>query len=304
VIRVDGFAFTYPDGTAALEDVTLEARRGEVLGLLGPNGCGKTTLLRALSRALRRPDPRIRFSAGTAAALALDRPILREWLSGRQNARALLRMRGMAGHLADGACSEWFERFGITEVAHRPVSTFSRGTVRRLGLATVFATDADCLLLDEPLAGLDPVARERLGSEMRGVAAAGRTVVFSTHDPAFAAVRCDRVGFMDRGRLLALDRPEAFLETLDTRTLLKITFAEGGTPRDDSDPPQGVAVLGSTIDSLSLSAGDPATCLPIVLSWLLEAGARIVAVEVRESDLRDAYLAVTGQALDADDDDR
>ncbi|MDH3732188.1 MAG: ABC transporter ATP-binding protein [Gemmatimonadota bacterium] len=295
-VRVRGLGFAYPDGTTALTDIHLEVARGEVLGLLGPNGCGKTTLLRLLARGGHRPDPAVTYSRG-APALALDRPAFQNWLSGRDLATALLGMRGRPD--AGSAVETVLEEFDLLDAADRPVGSYSRGTAQRLQLAVAFASGAPCLLLDEPLAGLDPDARDRFSRSLAGLASKGMSVIMTTHDTDFAATHCDRVGFMDEGRLLAVDTPDAFLSRLAREGRIEVTFAPGGEPLEATlaQAPEGVSRVEAEPDGLVLRTADPATALPPVLEWLVGGGARVISVTVHETGLRDAYFAVTGRVL-------
>ncbi|MDX1396104.1 MAG: ABC transporter ATP-binding protein [Gemmatimonadota bacterium] len=301
-VVVERYAFEYGDGTRALRDVSLTARAGEAVGLLGPNGCGKTTLLRAIARAGTRPVAGIDLRAiSDTPSLVLDRPVFQRSLSGRANAVALLRMRGLSGETAAARAARALARFGLEDVADRPVSGYSRGTDHRLGLAIGFAAEASCTLLDEPLAGLDPAARQRLATEVRGAASAGRCVILSTHDPEFARTACDRVAFMADGRVLAVDRPSVFLDALSLETRIEI---DPGAALEDheigrvSDLPDGVS--GPTLEETTVvyRVADPARSLPGLLGVWLGAGLDVRMLRIREPDLRDAYFAVTGQRLE------
>ena len=301
-VRVEGLGFVYPDQTVALRDVCLTADRGAVLGLLGPNGCGKTTLLRAIARAAHRRAPDITLRGDDPPSLALDRPVFQGWLSGRDNAIALLRLRGEIPTEAARRADEALARFDLDDASQRAVSSYSRGTEHRLGLAIAFAARTDCLLLDEPLAGLDPAARERLGAEVRAAADAGRCVILTTHDPAFAAARCDRVGFMTDGRLLEVDAPSTFVRTLSDEARIDVSFAAAGHPGGSvlEGLPEGITGVEKDGANLTFRTPHPATSLPGLLAWLFGEGARVTAVRVREPSLREAYFQVTGQRLETD----
>ena len=300
-LRVDGLGFRYPDGTVALEPVRLCVEAGEVVGLLGPNGSGKTTLLRAVARAALRAEGTVRIEPDRAAAvaLALDRPVFRDWLSGPANLEALLRLRGLGRDEARRRAERWIERFGLSHVVERPVGAYSRGMTQRLGLACAFAADAGVLLLDEPLAGLDPSARERLVAALGSARAAGAAIVLSTHEPDFATRECDRVAFLSAGRIVALDRPSDLLARISKDTRLVIGVRGETIPDPDrlGTPPQGIGGVERAPDGLVLFARDGSAALPAGLGWLLGQGVEIARVEIREPGLRDAYFALTGESL-------
>jgi ABC-type multidrug transport system ATPase subunit len=298
-VTVEDLRFAYPDGSVALEGLSLKARRGEILGILGPNGCGKTTLLRAIARSAQRSDHAIMLQSSIPPSLALDTPIFQGWLSGRDNAISLLRLRGLGPGDAVRQADASMARFGLEDVARRPVSSYSRGNAHRLGLAVAFASDAFCLLLDEPLGGLDPKARDDFARELRTAAGEDRCVVLSTHDPEFAGAHCDRVGFMAGGRLLAVEAPDLFLAEVAGDARIDVAFSPGRAPEAGlyDDLPPGIADVSIEVGAASFHAADPSASLPDLLAWLLGAGARVLSVRVREASLRDAYHRVTGEPL-------
>jgi len=303
VLRLDRLGFSYPDGTTALREVQFTVERGEIIGLLGPNGCGKTTLLRVIAHASGLPNPAISLPESDSVALALDRPVFRGWLSGRENARTYLRLRGMTRPEAEGVATTWIDRFGLAEVAERTVSTYSRGTEHRLALALTFATHPGLILLDEPLTGLDPAARDRFTRILAESAADGAAALLSTHDPDFASSHCDRVAFLSDGQVLAIDRPASFLSAIVGMTRIEVRFTASSLPLDArSTPPSGIVERARSPRSISLETEDAASALPRALEWLSLAGARVTGVDVREPGLRDAYFAVTGRRLDPEAD--
>ncbi len=296
--------FTYPDGSPALRGLSLNVRTGECLGLLGPNGSGKSTLLRLIGgeggSTIRRvpavDDARQRW-------LAPDRPALRPWLSGRENAATLLELHGARPREARGTAETWLARFGLAADADRPAGTYSSGMRRRLALATAFGTSAPLLLLDEPLAGLDPEGREALAEALAGRRAGGGTVVLSAHDPAFAAAHCDRVAFIVDGRCEVLDTPARLLSRIGVHPRVEIRFASGRDPdREALGPgPDGVRAAVWRVGSVTLEVEDPGRALPNTLAWVLAAGASVASVDVRKPGLADAFAVLTGRRLEGGD---
>jgi len=303
-VRVSDLAYDYPGGTAGLSGLSVEAREGEVLGLLGPNGSGKSTLLCLLVEG-RAEGLEIRGEAGCARGrwLASDDPPFRAWLSGRENAETILSLWGLDTRAAAQRAEVWLDRFRLTEVAARPVATYSTGMKKRLSLATAFALDPPLLLLDEPLAALDPAGREILAETVDARKAAGATVVVSTHDPEFAAAQCDRVAFLLAGTCAALDTPGRLLADVGQSPRIIVRFAPSGAPDAGAlgSPPAGVKPHDSIDNEIVLEVESPRHALPASLAWLLESGASIVSVEVREPTLRDAFLQLTGHRLEIED---
>lgn len=301
LVTAEAVAYRYPDGSPALKDLSLEVREGECLALLGPNGSGKSTFLRLLGG---DGVPGMRRTAGVDDArkrwLATDRPALRTWLSGRENAAILLELHGAGSGEARATANAWLARFGLEADADRPAGTYSSGMRRRLALATAFGTAAPLLLLDEPLAGLDPGGREAFAEALADHRAARKTSVLSAHDPAFAAAHCDRVAFIVDGRCAVADTPARLLERVGARPRVEIRFAAGKSPDPDTLGPAPPAVRASAWDesAVILRVEDPSRALPETLAWVLRGGASVASVDVREPDLADAFATLTGRRLE------
>ena len=217
VISVDGLVARYGD-LVVLDHLTLDVGPG-VLALLGPNGAGKTTLVDTVTT-LRRPD------AGRVRVLGHDvvkdtrtvRGLLGVTgqqasvdvvLTGRENLVLTGRLLGLGRAGARRRADELLERFDLTEPADRRVGTWSGGMRRRLDLAASLVTTPSVLVLDEPTTGLDARSRGVLWEEVRGIAAAGTTVLLTTQYLEEADVLADRIVVLDGGRVVADGTPDA-----------------------------------------------------------------------------------------------
>ncbi len=200
--------------TVAVAGVDLVVRAGEVFGLLGPNGAGKTTTLRMIC-GLVVP------TAGQARVCGVDvwqeprrarrlvgyldeDPVVYPYLTGREFLEVVADVYRLPGgperarHL-----DRLFALFEMEQWADQLISTYSRGTHQKIGLASVLLRDPEVLLLDEPTNGLDPRAARRVKELVQELARRGRAVVLSTHVLEIAQVLCDRVAIIDRGRVVA-----------------------------------------------------------------------------------------------------
>jgi ABC-2 type transport system ATP-binding protein len=206
VIAFDGLSKRFGD-VVAVDDLSMQLEPGRVVGLLGPNGAGKTTTLRML---LGLVTP----TAGSATIdgepyCALDEPIRHvgavleatSFHPGRR-AREHLRVVAATAGLPDERVDKVLADVGLTAVAHRRVGGFSLGMRQRLGLADALLGDPEILVLDEPTNGLDPEGVRWLRQFVRGYAAAGRTVVVSSHLLAEVAQTVDDVVVLVAGRLV------------------------------------------------------------------------------------------------------
>ncbi|HSN02182.1 MAG TPA: ATP-binding cassette domain-containing protein, partial [Acidimicrobiales bacterium] len=182
---------TFKDGDVrALDGVTLRVPRGEVFGLLGPNGSGKTTMIRILSTILTpssgsamvngvdvEKDPqRVRESIGLAGQFAT----VDENLTGFENLRMVGRLNHLDKALATSRSRELLSEFGLGEAANRSAKTYSGGMRRRLDLAAALVADPPILFLDEPTTGLDPQSRQDLWAIIESLTQRGVTVLLTT----------------------------------------------------------------------------------------------------------------------------
>ena len=215
----------------ALTDVTLDVRPGEVYGLLGPNGSGKTTMIRVLLGLLRATRGRAEVAghASWSDSLEVRRRVsylpgelrLYGGMSGRSLLRYLSQLRGGVGFERAEALAGGLMRLDLG----RKVRTYSTGMKQKLALAQAFSDPVDVLILDEPTSALDPSARQDVIDLVGQAKAAGQTVVFSGHVLSEVEAVADRVAIMRRGRLMHVEDMHA----RRTVRMLLLKFA-GKTP--------------------------------------------------------------------------
>ena len=200
----------------AVDALDLAVPRGQVFGLLGPNGSGKTTTIRMLCGLLR---PTGGGATVVGFDVARDADDLRRrigYMSQRfglypdltvgENLRFYAALYGVSGAPGRARCDEVLAELGLTERRDQPVGQLSGGWKQRVALACATAHRPALLFLDEPTAGVDPAARRRFWQTIYALAGGGTTVVVTTHYMDEAA-RCERVAFLSRGRLIAVGTP-------------------------------------------------------------------------------------------------
>ncbi|MEA1904673.1 MAG: ATP-binding cassette domain-containing protein, partial [Candidatus Hadarchaeota archaeon] len=206
------------DGLVAVNHVSLSIERGELFGLLGPNGAGKTTLVHMLCTILPPSDGKakvwghgVRNDPGSVRAsigMVFQDPSLDERLTGRENLDFHARMYGMSRGERERRADELLELVGLKNRADTLVNTYSGGMRRRLEMARGLMHHPKVLFLDEPTLGLDPQTRRAIWDYIKTLnQKEGVTTVLTTHYMDEADYLCDRVGIIDYGKIIALDKP-------------------------------------------------------------------------------------------------
>jgi ABC-2 type transport system ATP-binding protein len=247
----------------ALEDVTLSVSAGEVFGLLGPNGSGKSTALRILLGFLKPTSGTARIAGHDCwrDSVAARRQVaylpgelrLYENMTGRQLVEFLTKLRGQpsSNHLAHLA-----ERFEID--LDRPIAHLSSGMKRKLALLQVLVPRVPLLILDEPTNTLDPSMRDQLLGRLRQAREQGQAVLFSSHVLGEVEQVCDRVGILQRGRLVHLQN----MTELREGRLVRVRFADRPPPMP---PLPDLRLREETDNQLIL---EYTGSLPPLLQWL------------------------------------
>ena len=211
-LRLRGLRYAYPDGTVALGGIDLDVAAGERVALLGPNGAGKTTLMLHLNGVLSASGGTVEIGDITLSGSTLQQIRRRVGLVFQDPDDQLFMPTlaqdvafgpanfGLRGAELDARVAHALAAVSMTELAQRSPAHMSGGQRRRGALATVLSCEPDVLVLDEPSANLDPVARRELAETLSGLTA---TMLIATHDLPYAAQLCDRAIVMDGGVIVA-----------------------------------------------------------------------------------------------------
>jgi len=306
-IRAEGVKHAFGD-VVALDGLDLEVEAGTVFGLLGPNGAGKTTLVRVLATLLKPQGGRavvlghdtiteplaVRRRIGLAGQFAA----VDEELTGRENVEMVARLYRVPANEVRARTAEVLERFGLTEVADRAVSTYSGGMRRRLDLGASLTGRPPVLLLDEPTTGLDPRTRQELWSIVDELRRAGTTVLLTTQYLDEADRLAQRIAVVDHGRIVAAGTA-AELKTTVGAEVLAVRVADATRTADAAaaladlttgdEPTVDVAAGEVRIPVAGASASAEA------VRRLDARGVAVAAVELQQPSLDDVFLTLTGK---------
>lgn len=303
-IVAQGLARVYPGGLRAVDGVDLRVDEGEIYGFLGPNGAGKSTTVRILTTLLR-PTGGHAWVAGhdvvsQAAAVrrsigvALQEAALDPLMTGTELLRLQGALHGLRRAEAQARTQELLERVELVEAADRRLGTYSGGMRRRLDLALALVHRPRVLFLDEPTTGLDPASRAALWREVRALNDDGTTVFLTTQYLEEAEQLADRVGIIDRGKIVAEGTPDDLKAHVGEPAL----HVELVDPLRMEEARAALAAHGDCSErrggGLVLRAAEGARAIAPVIRTLDEAGIEVDAVEVETPTLDDVFLAVTG----------
>ncbi len=214
LIRIDEISKTYSKGIKgrkpAVDKLTLEIEKGEIFGFLGPNGAGKSTVIKILMNFIRP-------SSGSAFidSVAVDDPLARvavgylpenPFFYDHLTAEEILFFGASASRMNKAQIADridaLLEQLKLFHVKKQPLRTYSKGMVQRIGLALSVVHNPKICILDEPMSGLDPLGRRLVADLILNMKNNGQTVFFSSHILSDIEKLCDRVGVLNRGRLL------------------------------------------------------------------------------------------------------
>ncbi len=209
VLEIDGIAKRYGD-LVAVENLTFDVRAGELFGFVGRNGAGKTTTMR-IALGVLAPDAGVVRWLGAPLTFEARRRIgympeergLYPKMHVAEQLAYLGELHGMADTAAREAALGWLDRFGLADRRDAELQALSLGNQQRVQLAAALVFGPEVLVLDEPFSGLDPVAVDVMAGVLRERANAGVPVILSSHELDLVERLCDRVGIVDRGRMVA-----------------------------------------------------------------------------------------------------
>ena len=293
--------------TVAVDGLDLEVRRGEVFGLLGPNGAGKTTTVEICegltvetagevrilgSRWRQRDDTGLRARIGVALQETkfFEKQTVRETL-------ALFAACYGRGRTVDEALA----LVSLQEKADARQSQLSGGQRQRLAVATALLGEPELLFLDEPTTGLDPQSRRQLWDVVRAFQSKGGTVLLTTHYMEEAQQLCDRVGVVDRGRMIAQGTPAELIRSLGAEHVIEVE-ARGISALGEGALGAVAGVQQCTLhdDRAALKAASVHIALPALLLLLGDRGLSLDHLATRHATLEDVFVALTGRQLRED----
>ena len=283
----------------AVRDLTLQVGRGESFGFLGPNGAGKSTSVKMLlglvkptcGQALLLGQPVGSRDARARIGFLPEHFRFYDWLSASELLMLHGRLCGVADHDLRRRVPRLLERVGLGSQNSKPIRSYSKGMVQRVGLAQAMVNEPDILFLDEPTSGLDPAGRKLVREIVREQRDRGATVFLNSHLLGEVEQSCDRVAFIRHGQVIGEYEMGAWQKE---QTIVEID-ATGIGPAAVAllELIEGVSVEFHAGRTLRLRVHD-ASCLPGVVRLLVENGANLYSVVPQRLSLEELFLEMMG----------
>ena len=293
----------------ALDGASLDLRKGELLALLGPNGAGKTTLIRAITGRVRLDAGEIRLfdrqldGRETPPELGIvpQEIALYPNLTARENLDAFGRLNGLSGADLTRQIDWALNTAGLADRASESVKRFSGGMRRRLNIACGVLHHPKIVLLDEPTVGVDPQSRDRIYDMLAELAAAGVSLLLTTHHLEEAEARCARTVIIDHGKVIAAGTLSELVDQTIGR--YRLVTLQLDAPLGAEAASQVAAVAGGASSDAAdgrvvrTRMHDVAAELPPLLECVRAAGRSVDDVEVRGPSLQAVFIHLTGREL-------
>ena len=284
----------------AVKDLSLTVRAGRIFGLLGPNGAGKTTTIRMIVN-ITAPD------SGTIELFGEQiNPVLQDRIGYLPEERGLYKkmkigeqlkffgeLKNVKGREADARIDRWLTRLKLTEWKNKKAMELSKGMQQKIQFISAVMHEPDLLILDEPFSGLDPVNVELLKDIVLELKAAGKTIIFSTHQMELAEEICDDICLINRSRKVLDGRLREVKKSFG-RNSVSLRFEGSDGALDDRTLVAKVERHSDEVEVLLAEKADSQD----LLNRMIADGARILKFELIEPSLHDIFIEKVGEADD------
>lgn len=294
----------------AVDQVSFEVKGKEIFGLLGPNGAGKTTTIRMICGMLRPTSGTVVIAGFDVSqkpqevkrriGLVPDVSNLFGELSARINLEFMGKLYGLDKKTRRERIDQVLELFQLKERQNDLVKYYSKGMHRRLTIAAALIHQPEILIMDEPTSGLDAQTARLVREIILNLNKEGRTILLTTHQIEEADRLAQRVGIIDRGRLIALNTPEQLKNSIQGVHALEIKILDG------VDQQKWLPILRQTegVDNVTLAEGkirilskDLSQIIPTVVNLVDKHGGKIENISVAQPTLEDAFISLTGKSI-------
>jgi ABC-2 type transport system ATP-binding protein len=312
IIRIDHITkkFESREKTViAVNDISFDVTRGEIFGLLGPNGAGKSTLIRILTTLLRPTNgtafvdryeitespEKIRSIIGVCP----QNSTLDVELTAYDNLEFYGKLVDVPDSELDARIWQLLDMTELSDRAFSRVGTFSGGMRRKLEIVRAFIHHPLILFLDEPTIGLDPEARREVWQQIATLNKEKTTIILTTHYMDEAERLCNRIAFVDKGKLISLDTTDNLRKLIPAGDLIEIgTDSMNDGILQELRKTSMIISAGYRNNTLHISAQNGSSVLPVIVAMLERHSIAMTSISIRRPSLEDVFIYLTGKKLD------
>lgn len=286
----------------AVDNVSFEVEEGEIFGFLGPNGAGKTTTIRLLTGVLTpdvgevtieginmRHDP---LKAKMLMGVIPEAGNIYVDLTAEQNIHLCAKYYGLAKKTRVEKSDEILSALGLYERRNDPVRTFSKGMKQRVSIGCAIVHNPRILFLDEPTEGLDVQSRRLIIETINTMNKNGSTIFLTTHNIEEANKVCERIGIINKGKIVAIDSPEKLKSTFDKTQSIEVSFDKKVT--EDLFASDFISHIEHHGDKWVLHTNNPDQAVKQVASLAEKKGLQIISITTCGPSLEEAFVRLIG----------
>ena len=306
MLKITNLSKSY-ENLKAVDDISLEVKKGEIFGFLGPNGAGKTTTISMIS-GLLKPDSgsivvdslniknQLKDIKKIMGVVPQDMAFYED-LTAKENLLFWGRLQGVEKRLLGERIEYYLKKTGLLGRENDPLKKYSGGMKRRINLIIGLIHQPKLLLLDEPTIGIDVQTKLNIFDIIREASAAEVTIIYTTHNLQEAEDLCHRIAIIDQGKILAVGTLEELIQLVGEKDIViisgKFTADQGGKILS-AFPDSGVVSLGDEKMVLSLDASNE---MPALLESFFKANIPISDVSIKRPNLESVFLKLTGKEI-------
>jgi ABC-2 type transport system ATP-binding protein len=303
VIEIENLTKDYEVGflkkkrVRALDNLSLEVKRGEIFGFLGPNGAGKTTTLKLLMQLIYPTSGSARILGHSIADVSTrarigylpENPYFYDYLSGRELLEYTAALFGITSSEAEVRNNELLGQVGLdADRANRQLRKYSKGMLQRIGIAQALVNDPEIVFMDEPMSGLDPIGRREVRDLLLSLRQQGKTIFFSSHILSDVEALCDRAAILTRGKLVRCGTVNELTGVQDSAMELLATGISASELGRFSAALSTIESATATPNGVHLVLGDPGA-VDEALALIRQCGGKLVSINPRRASLEDLF---------------
>ncbi|UCG70577.1 MAG: ATP-binding cassette domain-containing protein [Thermoplasmata archaeon] len=290
----------------AVDNVSLEIFKGEIFGLLGPNGAGKTTIIRMLTGLAKPTSGGAKVSGYDIVKDSVEvrrivgvvpqSNVLDRELTVYQNLAFHAKLHDMKKSRYEKTITSVLSLVRLQDRKNSDPLTLSGGMKRRITIAKALVHEPDVLFLDEPTTGLDPQSKHALWERIQALSKKGITMILTTHYMEEAELLCDRIGIIDKGKIIALDTPKGLKGMLKGEAVIEITH-DGELKEETISKLSFIEDFDCVHNTMRIYTSKKNEAISYLFSNFQD---NIVSVDFHEPTLEDVFLNLTGKELGGD----